>query len=704
MIFPIPDPTFWDDPGPIEIKGFLRWLWQLSDAPLFPVRQAWVDQYRRHYEHVQRMEEQYQIWADQQAAYEIMMQQYQEEGENLEESLPVYLHHLGLSYRRTVQDRKNERPYERVDYCEVEQWYFDEYAYYLQIVTWPLPCGLTIDKFHPNLHYSGKEASFEENKIAASLSAAFGSRTLVEFNERGHDRPGLWIIVEHKAGRGKVPLHVSYQKCLAEMPKTASPLAFPVGHGSNSRSFIVDLGEIINLLIGGSMGGGKSNILNVMLCTIIKRNSPQDLRLFLGDMKRVEFAFYKGIPHLGGDVPYLQKMTLDKEGNPKPGPIHTVAADYQAKEDQTLHKPLGSHIVTEGQELSKILDYALAEIERRTELMEKNLIKKISTWNKRYPHKKLSHWVIVIDELADVMLQPSLKKKVEPVLIRIAQLGRAMGVHLILATQTPKNEVVTLMIQNNIINRIVFRCGTGQASGVMLDGLYDAARLVPNPGRCIFREGAQLIEIQTPEITDLTVKEAVRDAKAGKIDQSTVEKKRTVAPDKVFEYALKELSGYCSMDDLYKAFRANRVPRAEIVDILREWEVRGAPPALEPEIEIGDDIYYLAPSLGGRLPRQLVPGPQFIKEFESKWQPTFALRAPRPDKNPETVTWADSKSPNGSGSESPTGFVPVEAEEALAAELDNEYQAEILTEPSSLQPKRSQRRNDNDADQDKSQL
>lgn len=672
MLFPIPAPDFWSDPGPIEYSAFLRSVWSKIN-PFFEVKKEWVEQYKTWLARIERDEEAYKIYLDQLEAYEIMMAQYQEEGEHMAYMLPVYLHHLGLSYRRTVQDRKSERPYEKVDYCEVEHWFFDSYAYYFWIKTWPLPFGVRVSHFQPANFVKETDP---DSDVGLTLSANFGARTITEFNDRSHDRPGLWVIVEHKAGRGKVPLHVSYQQCLNEMPKTSSPLAFPVGHGNNNRGYIVDLGEITNLLIGGSQGGGKSNIMNVILSTFIRRNSPQDLRLFLADFKRVEFAFYRGIPHLGGDVPYLQKMTLDKEGKEKPGPIRTVAANYQPKEGQELHKALGSNIITEGEQLIKILDYALAEIDRRTTLLERHLVKKISAWNKRFPKEKLSRWLIVIDELGDVMLQASLKKNIEPKLIRIAQLGRAMGVHIILATQTPKNEIVTLLIQNNIVNRLVFRCGTGQASGVMLDGLYDAARLVANPGRCIFREGARLIELQTPEITDLTVKEAVKLAKSGELDSAAIEKKRTIAPDKVFQYALDDLGGFCPVDDLYNHFRHQRVPRVEIMEILSDYEVKGAPPALEPEIELGDDLYYLAPGEGGRKPRMLVKEADFIREFETRWAKVLEFRVLRTGDTRKTAIQQNLEISKPQESLEGEGLIEVIADDDLAQELEDEYLAD----------------------------
>lgn len=624
MLFPIPDPTFWDCPGPIAVDRMIGSLWRKMYQDV-PTCQAWVDQYKLFMERQREKDEAYRSWMDQLNEYEIMRGQYQEQGEFWVDRLPVWLHHLNLSYRRTVQERKDSRPYIKVDYCEIEDWYFDEYAYYFWIKTWPLPVGVTVRQFEPNN---------AESVVAESLSAAFGTAVQIEFNSRSQQRAGLWIVAEHKSGRGKVPLHVSYERCMADMPKTAKKLTFPLGYGQNKRSYYVSLEEVTNLLIGGSQGGGKSNILNVILTTWLRRNSPQDLRLFLADFKRVEFAFYRGIPYLGGDVPYLQKMRLDeKTGEAKPGPIRTVAPDYQIKGGQEIHPPLGSNIVTSGQELVKLLDYALAEVERRTTLLE-GKVKKLDTWNKRFPHLALSRWVIVIDELADVMLQPALKKKVEPVLVRIAQLGRAMGVHLILATQTPKNEVVSLLIQNNIINRLVFRCGTGQASGVMLDGRYEAARLIPNPGRCIFREGSTMLEIQTPEITDLAVRQAAKAAKEGGPGlAATPEKSYTIAPQKIFEYALAELSGYCAAKEIYQSFRAEQVSRSEISRILDDYEVSGAPPGLEPEIEIEDLLYYLAPSPGGRNPRALIRAEQFVADFEDKWAKILAARVRRLTKN-----------------------------------------------------------------------
>ena len=215
VLFPIPEPTFWNDPGPIEVRRLHRFLWR---QPYFKVRQQWVDQWRRYLEHQRQLAEEYQMYQDQVRAYEIMMAQYMEQGEYWCDRLPVWLHHQGLSYRRTVQDRKSDRPYVKVDYCEVEQWFFDEYAFYYWIVTWPLPYGVRISHFQPNA--DDEKAS----EVAETLAAAFATNVHIEFNGRSHERPGLWVIAEHSGGRGAVPFHVDYQKMLAAMPKAAGPL------------------------------------------------------------------------------------------------------------------------------------------------------------------------------------------------------------------------------------------------------------------------------------------------------------------------------------------------------------------------------------------------------------------------------------------------------------------------------------------------
>lgn len=655
MIFPIPSPTLWTDPGPLPCDGLARRLWRFAGQQLIEPRQEWVDLWLAKLAKWEQEAEAYQMAYDQWEQDQLIRAQYQARGEELSAMLPFELHYMGISYRRNVQDRKDSRPYEKVDYCVVWEWNYDDYAFYFNIATWyPYrPNGVTIRSFFRGADDREIERpgqNRKENPVAQTLAGAFGAAVNIEFNPPDHKtRPGLWIIVEHRAGRGQIPNRVSYQTMMQVMPKGASPLAYPVGVGRNKAMYIDDLGEVFNLGVGGSVGGGKSNFINVVLCTFISRNQPKDLRLFMVDFKRVELAFYRGIDHLGGDMRtarrenpaakttdqglYIFDTVAEKETKKKvaEGRLRTVPADYQPKDNEKIGEPMGKKIITTGGELVSLLDYLLAEIERRTLLMQ-GKVKKISTWNNRFPHKKLSYWVMIIDEFADVMLQPRWKAKVEPRLIRVIQLGRAMGVHCLIATQTPKSSVITGLIQNNITAWLALRCGNGHASALMLDGKWDAASLPAIRGRGILREGDTMREVQTPEITDLTVRAIVAAAKRGEMSGQAAPRQYAIAADEVFKYALAELDGYCSRDALFKAFRSQNVPMNDIKGILSDYEVVGSPDHFEPEIEINEILYYLTPPIG-TTPRQLMEVDKFTTDFDKKWAVILAGRRTSDAKN-----------------------------------------------------------------------
>ena len=169
----------------------------------------------------------------------------------------------------------------------------------------------------------------------------------------------------------------------------------------------------------------------------------------------------------------------------------------------------------------------------------------------------------------------------------------------------------------------------------------------------------------------MTIHSTVKLLRAGVV-LTAVEVQRTVSPDRVFNYALTELDGFCTIDDLYKAFRKENVSRREIMDILREFEVSGAPPALEPEIELGEDelVYYLAPSPGGRVPRKLIKAEQFIAEFETKWGAILAVRVPSSTKIGKTH--------EGDISKIQEALEADEANDLLAQELQEEYEMEFF--------------------------
>ena len=632
MIFLASPVEQWTDPGPFPVNKLARFFLKEKCDP----RQPWVDQRQADAQRRQAVADEIARYWQQVEEFEAMLEEYQEQGEHMARMMPLYLHQLKISHKRAMQDRKSERYYERVDYVTIDHWYFDEAAYYFCINTWDgLPYGLS-------------SRDFTEPEVAQTLSLNLASKCDIEINDREHERPGLWVIVEHRAGRGLIPKHVTFQKLFASLPKTAGPLAWPVGQAANGKVLYGNLAELYHLGIGGQTGGGKSNQINCMLGSFLSRNTPDDLRLFLVDFKRVEMALYKGLPHLGGDVPWVNKpLLVDDLENEDEEPIllHTVAPDYKPKDGQTLHEPMGSAPITDGRVLLKLLDYILSEIFRRLALMENRQIKKLDVWNKRNPKNKMSQWVLVVDELGDIMLQKGINARVESRLVRILQLGRAVGVRCILATQTPKSQVITSLIQNNLTAWVVTRTGNGPASGLMLDGKHDAAKLPPLPGRIIFRHAGSLTQVQTPEMTDLTIKNIVAQSKLG--DVATLgESHQKIAPEEFFGYALRELSGYCGERELFEQFKPAGLSRKDVRTILKDYTVAGSPGHFEPEIEIATELYYLTPYIkGSNNPRQLVRDSKFTADYETIWAPHLSQesskavrRAPRASENTEQVT------------------------------------------------------------------
>lgn len=200
-----------------------------------------------------------------------------------------------------------------------------------------------------------------------------------------------------------------------------------LGQDVAGRPLIADLAEMPHLLVAGQTGSGKSVCINAFLLSLIYQNSPNDLRLILVDPKRVELVSYNGIPHL------LTPVIND--------PDKTVSA----------------------------LKWAVAEMTRRYVEFAKVKVRNIAEYNATGPEEKMPYIVIVIDELADLMMVSG--KEVEACICRLAQLARATGIHLIVATQRPSVDVITGLIKANIPTRIAFRVAQGVDSKTILDSV-----------------------------------------------------------------------------------------------------------------------------------------------------------------------------------------------------------------------------------------
>ncbi len=242
--------------------------------------------------------------------------------------------------------------------------------------------------------------------------------------------------------------------CSKPFQDSKSPLTVSLGSDTSGKPVVADLMKMPHALVAGTTGSGKSVCINVMLLSMLYKASPKDLRLILVDPKMLEMSMYEDIPHLLTPV------------------------------------------ITDMNEAENALTWAVAEMERRYQLMSALKVRKIDAFNEQidaanargepikdplwepnesigYTHhptlERLPFIVIVIDELADMMMVVG--KQVEQLIARLTQKARAAGIHVVLATQRPSTDVLTGLIKANVPTRIAFQVSSGTDSRVIIDGV-----------------------------------------------------------------------------------------------------------------------------------------------------------------------------------------------------------------------------------------
>ena len=235
---------------------------------------------------------------------------------------------------------------------------------------------------------------------------------------------------------------------------TGGPLDFAVGLDAGGKPVHADLGKLPHLLIAGTTGSGKSVTVNSIILSMLMRDTPEELRLIIVDPKQVEFSEYAGIPHLAMPV------------------------------------------VTDSRQAAAALQWAVTEMDRRYRVFSNLGVRDLASYNSFVNRLRsdgqetnlatLPCVVVVIDELADLMMVA--KKDVEASIVRVAQLGRAAGIHLVLATQTPRADIVTGLIRANVANRIALRVSKGTDSQIIIDQ-KGAEKLLPH-GDMLYLEAA----------------------------------------------------------------------------------------------------------------------------------------------------------------------------------------------------------------------
>ena len=213
----------------------------------------------------------------------------------------------------------------------------------------------------------------------------------------------------------------------AEFAESKGKLVLALGKDVTGAAVVADLTAMPHLLVAGATGSGKSVGLNSMICSILYKATPADVRFLMIDPKRLELSIYEGIPHLLAPV------------------------------------------VTDAKEAAARLRWIVGKMDERYKLLQAKQVRNIEGYNREVPlEERLPYWVVVVDELADLMMVSA--GEVQTSLVRLAQIARAVGIHLIVATQRPSVDVVTGLIKANFPTRIAFQVASKVDSRTVLDG------------------------------------------------------------------------------------------------------------------------------------------------------------------------------------------------------------------------------------------
>ena len=250
--------------------------------------------------------------------------------------------------------------------------------------------------------------------------------------------------------------------------KVGAPLAMALGRDVSGQPVVADLARLPHMLIAGATGSGKSVCITALAACLAMNNPPEDLRMIMIDSKMVELLRFNGLPHLYGKV------------------------------ETNVERILG------------VLRWVVVEMEHRYRLLEAAHARDLETYNRRLSRKKdgqpLPRIVVLIDELADLMM--SAPDQTEHNLVRLAQMARATGIHLIVATQRPSTDVVTGLIKANFPSRLAFAVASGVDSRVILDttgaesllGRGDMLFLNPEVGSPIRAQGVMITDMEIERI------------------------------------------------------------------------------------------------------------------------------------------------------------------------------------------------------------
>ena len=354
-----------------------------------------------------------------------------------------------------------------------------------------------------------------------------------------------------------------------------SNLTLALGKMINGNTYTVDLAKMPHLLIAGATGSGKSVGLNCMVCSVLYKASPREVRFIMIDPKRLELGVYEGIPHL---------LTP---------------------------------IVTDPMEAANALKWAVSEMEKRYKLLAEHGVRNITQFNQLVQEQQaglkeeeghlssLPYIVIIVDELADLMMTAG--KDVEAALTRLAQMARAIGIHLILATQRPSVDVITGLIKANFPCRISFRVSSKIDSRTILDGngseqllgQGDMLLLSPGSSRLLRLHGGYISEKEISRITRFLKDQQEPEYREEILESPAEEKDDALRAGETFADALYDeaarfvvQTGKASTSLLQRRFRIGYGRAARLLDRMENEGLIGPPDGSRPRFALVPTDYF----------------------------------------------------------------------------------------------------------------
>ncbi len=390
--------------------------------------------------------------------------------------------------------------------------------------------------------------------------------------------PGKAVVGIEIPNKIRQTVHLQQIVTAEEFKESRAKLSICLGVDISGDPFVIDLARMPHLLVAGSTGSGKSVFLNAMICSILFKGRPEEVRFLLIDPKMLELSLYEGIPHL-----LLPVVT-----NPKKAALGlSWLVDEMERRYEILAEKGVRNIDQYNRQVEKILKESTSHVYRkRGDTLEEER-------EETAPEPiRLPHIVVVVDELADLMMVSS--REVEEAITRLAQMARAVGIHLILATQRPSVDVITGIIKANFPARISFQVSSKIDSRTILDtvgaehllGAGDMLFLPPGSSKMVRVHGAFISEIEIRRLVDFLKKQGKPEYDTSIIEEKQTREARVDEEDYDEKYdeavAFVAETGQASISLIQRRFRIGYNRAARIVERMEAEGIVGPSDGVKP--------------------------------------------------------------------------------------------------------------------------